>query len=94
MIVTFRGSSSLGETATSNKACCDSYRLLPIRASFLPHLPTTPPPDEPTTNQSVLTTPPPAETTDPNENIAIVVCASDGDHTVSEDTVEDAASSM
>ena len=88
LILTCRESISK-RVASSNKACYDSDRLSPILALFMPRPPNTPPPDEPTTYESVLTTPTPTDITDFNEDVTIVVCDVEGNNTVFEDTAGD-----
>ena len=71
--------------AISIKACYDSDRLSPILACFMPRLPNTPPPDEPTAYESVLTTPTPIDITDFNEDVTIAVWDVEENNTVLED---------
>ena len=89
-ILTCRASSPRG-VATLNKACYNSYKLSQILTHSVPHPPTTPPPDEPTTYESVLTTPTPTPTkiTNFNPGVRIVVWDVEGNNTEVEDTAGD-----
>ena len=83
--MTCRGSIP-GTVATSSKACFDSFQLSP---SLFPHPPNAPPPDEPTTYESVLTTPTPTDITDFHEDGIMVVHNVGQDDTEFENTTED-----
>ena len=77
----------------SKKAHHDPHQPSPALGHLVPHPPNTPPPREnSTTHESDITDFNGNDITDFNGNVASAVCDSERDHTMSEESVEDASS--